>query len=141
MTTPTPELARPQKAGLQRSAYPPTGESFGSPAPGGGFALTIAHREITKLDFEHEHDRADVELGIALVASKRASLVGRGPILDDVHVAMGLFGLGSTSMIDHHLAAPFAGLAHSYVLQRQLVDGVAKEKLVPGTSDAATASN
>src|ERR1019366_790652 len=123
-------------AGLQRSAHPPTGASFGSQAPGGGFALTIAHREIAKLDFEHEHDRQDVELGVALVAEKRASLVGRGPILEDVHVAMGLFGL-RTTMVDHHLAAPFAGLAHSYVLQRQLVDGVAKEKLVRGIGGAS----
>ena len=141
MTTQTPELARPLKAGLQRSAHPPTGASFGSQAPGGGFALTIAHREMTKLDFEHEHDRHDVELGVALVAEKRASLLGRGPILEDVHVAMGLFGLRTTTMVDHHLAAPFAGLAHSYVLQRQLVDGVAKEKLVLGTGGASYSPN
>jgi len=137
MTTPTPELARPPKPGLQRSAHPPTGSGFGSTAPGGGFALTIARREVAKLSFEHEHDRRDVELGIALVAEKRASLVGRGPIPDDVHVALELFGLRALSRVDHHAATPFAGVAHSYVLQRRLVDGVADQDLL-ALSGAAT---
>jgi len=55
--------------------------------------LTIAERECAKLNFEHEHDRRDVILGVGLVAAKRASLIGRGPQLGDVKVAMDLFGL------------------------------------------------
>ncbi len=142
-TTPseTPELGRTQKAGLQRSAHPPTGASFGSQAPGGGFALTIANREIAKLTFEHDHDRHDVELGVALVAEKRASLIGRGPTLADVHVAMDVFGLRTAPVVDHHLVAPFSGLAHSYVLQRHLVDAVTSAQLVPGPDGTTFTSN
>jgi hypothetical protein len=135
MDTAPAELARPQKPGLLR-ALPKAGQlGRGTQAPGEGFALTIAERECAKLTFAHEHDRRDVILGVGLVAAKRASLVGRGPQLGDVHVAMDHFGLRSASVIDHELVEPFRGLAHSYVLQRRLVDSVSDASLLAPTSD------
>jgi len=133
MATATPELARVKKLGLQRSAIPTKGAGHGTPAPGEGFALTIAHREVGKLHFAHEHDRHDVESGIALVAAKRASLVGRGPILSDVQVALDVFDLRSVDVIDHERCLRFAGLAHSYVKQRRFVDAISDTTLVPLT--------
>lgn len=132
METGTPQFARAPKPGLQRSA--PGGRGQGTQAPGEGFAFTIAQREVAKLTFEHEHDRHDVAVGVGLVAAKRANLVRRSPQLSDVHVAMGLFGLDSTAKVGPSLTKPFAGLAHSYVLQRRLVDAVANEQLVATTS-------
>jgi hypothetical protein len=136
METAPAELARPQKPGLLR-ALPIAGQvGRGTQAPGEGFALTIAERECAKLVFEHEHDRRDVILGVGLVAAKRASIIGRGPQLGDVHVAMDYFGLRAAPEIDHHLALPFRGLAHSYVLQRQLVDSVSDASLLaPSSAD------
>jgi hypothetical protein len=134
MSTPTPEIGRKQKPGLLHSLSTVVGEGRGTPAPGEGFAFTIAQRECAKLNFAHSHDRADVQMGIALVAAKRASLVGRGPILDDVHVALDLFGLRTSSMIERDQTARFAGLAHSYALQRQFVDGVTREQLIANAS-------
>ena len=131
MATATPEFARTPKAGLQRSASSGIGQ--GSQAPGEGFALTIAEREVAKLDFEHEHDRPDVAVGVGLVAAKRASLVGRGPQLSDVRVALALYGLDHATMVGPVLAGPFSGLAHSYVAQRRFVDAVANELLVAPT--------
>ena len=135
METGTSEFARSPKPGLQRSAPAPGSASVGTQAPGEGFALTIAERECAKLTFEREHDRPDVALGVALVAAKRASIVGRGPQLGDVHVAMDLFGLRAVSIVDHQLAKPFTGIAHGYVAQRRFVDSVSSEQLVttPGT--------
>jgi hypothetical protein len=130
MTTQTPEFGRASKPGLQRSSHRTSGPGYGTPAPGEGFALTIAQRQCAKLNFVHDHDRRDVELGVALVAAKRASLVGRGPILADVHVAMDLFGLRAADVIDHELARPFSGLAHSYVAQRRFVDAVDVDQLI-----------
>jgi hypothetical protein len=52
---------------------------------------------------------------VALVAAKRASLIGRGPILADVHVAMDLFGCVRRRSSIATIEARFAGLAHSYV--------------------------
>jgi hypothetical protein len=130
METGTPEFSRPPKPGLLR-ALPVAGKpGRGTQAPGEGFALTIAQRECAKLSVEHEHDRGDIALGVALVAAKRASLIGRGPQLGDVHVAMDLFGLRGATAIDHVAAKPFSGLAHSYVLQRKFVDAVSDSQLV-----------
>ena len=130
METGTSEFSRTPKPGLLRSV-PAAGQAGrGTKAPGEGFALTIAERECAKLNFEHEHDRRDVILGVGLVAAKRASLIGRGPQLGDVKVAMDLFGLRGAPSIDHQLSAPFRGLAHSYVLQREFVDAVDGTTLV-----------
>jgi hypothetical protein len=130
MSTQTPELGRARKAGLQRSAHPVSGAGHGTPAPDAGYALTIAHREVGKLAFLHEHDRHEVETGVALVAAKRAGLIGRGPTLGDVHAALDFFGLRAEPVIDQRLAHKFAGLAHSYVAQRRFVDAVPVEQLV-----------
>ncbi len=134
METGTAEFSRPPKPGLLR-ALPLAGKpGRGTQAPGEGFALTIAQRECAKLTFEHEHDRGDVALGVALVAAKRASIVGRGPQLGDVHVAMDLYALRDAPVIDHVLAAPFSGIAHSYVQQRKFVDAVNESELVTSTN-------
>jgi hypothetical protein len=129
METSTPEFARKPKAGLLR-ALPAGQVGRGTQAPGEGFALTIAARECAKLKFEHEHDRHDVALGVALVAAKRASLVGRGPQLGDVKAALNMFGLLDVPLVTDQLSQPFRGLAHSYVLQRRLVDEVDGDELL-----------
>jgi hypothetical protein len=134
METDTAQYSRPPKPGLLR-AVPVAGKpGRGTQAPGEGFALTIAQRECAKHTFEHEHDRGDVALGVALVAARRASIIGRGPQLSDVQVAMDLFGLRDAAVIDQVVAKPFAGIAHSYVLQRKFVDAVDASKLVTTTT-------
>jgi hypothetical protein len=138
METQPPELGRPQKAGLERSAHPPQGKGYGTPAPGEGYALTMASRECQKLTFEHPHDVEDVTVGVAGVAAKRASLIGRQPTLGDVHVAMDYFGLRTTSPVSRVTTKPFRGLAHSYVAQRRFVDAVTSTQLVSGANDPAT---
>jgi hypothetical protein len=130
METGTPEFSRTPKPGLLR-AMPAAGQvGRGTQAPGEGYALTIAARECAKLNFEHEHDRHDVALGVGLVAAKRASLINRGPQLGDVRVAMAMFGLRDAGVVDDSLVAPFRGLAHSYVLQRRFVDAVDGDELL-----------
>jgi hypothetical protein len=138
METPPPELGRAPKPGLERSAHPPTGTGYGTPAPGEGYALTMAARQCHKLVFEHPHDRDDVTVGVALVAAKRASVIGRQPTLGDVHVAMDYFGLRTDSPVSRVTTKPFRGLAHSYVAQRRFVDAVPGEQLVSGANDPST---
>ncbi len=131
MSTATPELARAPKPGLQRSARPPSGTGYGTPAPGEGYALTIAHHVLSTYSFEVEHDRDDVELGIGLVAAKRASLVGRQPIPGDVHVALEVVGI-TTMTVTSVQSTPFRGIAHSYAAQRRFVDAITTDQLIPG---------
>ena len=128
--TSIPEIGRPKKAGLQRHAIPGSDKGQGTPAPGEGYALTISKNECAKLHFEDHDDAHDVECGIALIAAKRASLIGRGPTLGDVHAALDLFELRSSSVITHEQVLMFAGLGHSYVKQRAFVDSVSKSQLV-----------
>jgi len=138
MTTATPEFGRAPKPGLHRSARHVSGVGEGTNAPGEGYALTIAERECAKLAFVHHHDAHDVTVGTALVAAKRASLIGRGPTLGDVHVAMDLFGLRTTSPVPRETTKPFTGLAHSYPAQRRFVDAVSAANLISGANDAAS---
>ncbi len=138
MPTEIPELGRERKIGLQRSAHPPVGPGYGTPAPGEGYALTIAERQCEKLVFERPKDEHDVIIGVGLVAAKRASLIGRGPTLGDVRVAMDYFGLRRVSPVARTLTSAFSGLAHSYEAQRRFVDAVPGEQLVSGANDAAS---
>jgi hypothetical protein len=132
MTTGTPEIGRLKKPGLERSAIRAEGTGFGTPAPGEGYALTIAQRECAKLTFEHPHDRGDVTVGVSIVAAKRASLIGRGPTLGDVHVALDYFGLRSESPLTRTTTESFLGLAHSYAAQRRFSDAVPGDILISG---------
>jgi len=138
MVTGTPEVGRTPKAGLQRSPHRVAGAGQGTPAPGEGYALTIAQRECEKLVFSHPHDLEDVVVGVGLVAAKRASVISRGPTLNDVHVAMDLFHLRDESPVPRTLTRAFAGLAHSYVAQRRFVDAVSVAQLVAESSDSTS---
>jgi hypothetical protein len=133
MPTAVPEVGRTAKPGLLHNVHRLEGAGTGTPAPGEGYALTIAARVCATLVFDHPHDRADVALGVALVAAKRASLIGRGPTLGDVRVAMSLFGLREGEPVTRAVSAPFLGLAHSYPAQRRFVDAVAAEALLDDT--------
>jgi hypothetical protein len=138
MSTETPEIGRRKKPGLEHSQHRVSGPGLGTPAPGEGYALTIADRECEKLTFEDPHDRHDVTAGVAAVAAKRASILSRGPTLSDVHVAMDLFELRVTSPISRATTKPFRGLAHSYAAQRHFVDGVLADRLTAGANGAAS---
>jgi len=138
MVTSTPELGRRPKPGLERSAHRITGKGLGTPAPGEGYALTIADRECKKLVFEHPEDLHDVIVGVAAVAAKRASVIGRGPTLSDVHVAMDHFALRATSPVSRATTKPFRGLAHSYAAQRRFVDAISADLLTTGANGVAS---
>ncbi len=138
MVTAIPEIGRVKKPGLERSSRGEGGMGRGTPAPGEGFALTIASRECQKLNFAHAHDLDDVTIGVASVAAKRASLVGRGPTLGDVRVAMDLFDLRTTSPVSRDTTQPFRGLARSYAAQRRFVDAITSAQLTSGANDVAS---
>jgi hypothetical protein len=123
---PIPLKVRANRPGELRSPTLPTGKGVGTTGPDQGYALTLAHRLAPSLQLEEREDRHDVSLGIALLASRRASIAGRAPCSYDVQVGAGLFGFFGTApkdLVDYRRAL-FAGLAHSYDVQRSLVDSV-----------------
>jgi hypothetical protein len=107
------------------------GRSTGTPGPDSGFAMRLAKRfehELRLHDGESEHD---VVLGVALVAAKRAALVGRAPCVYDVRFALNLWGFLDDVPAERVTTrrAAFSSISHDYEAQRALVDSVPVETL------------
>ena len=124
---PPPIPLRPRsRPGELRAPAVPTGRNVGTIGPDQGYALALAHRLTPRFRLRDGEDRRDVAVGIALLAAKRAALMGRAPSSYDLQAAAGLFGYLTDAPDDlvAHRRGLFAGLAHSYDLQRALVDAV-----------------
>lgn len=112
----------------------PQGDRLGNPGPDQGYALKLARLLEPELQLaEGEHAR-DALAGIVAVANKRASLLGRAPVIHDLRVAATVFGFLDASAdadlvrlrrelfeeVDHF---------HHYVELRRIVDMVPAEVL------------
>lgn len=70
----------------------PTGDRLGSPGPDQGYALRLAHLIEPELVLAEGEHAKDVLVGIVAVGNKRASIIGRAPVIHDLRVAATLFG-------------------------------------------------
>ena len=68
------------------------GRTLGTPGPDSGFAMRLANRFGEELKLGEGETEHDVLLGVALIASKRAALYGRGPSVYDVRFGLNLWG-------------------------------------------------
>jgi hypothetical protein len=117
----------------------PRGRSMGTPGPDSGFALRLAHRFEHELKLDEGETAHDVELGVALIASKRAALFGRAPSVYDVRFALNLWGfLDDDAPADLRASrrAAFSSISHDYVAQRHLVDSIDEDVLRLTPEDA-----
>ena len=74
----------PNRPGELTGTGMPWGGAFGTPGPDAGYALKlVAGRELVLADHEH---RADANAAVAAVGAARSSLIGRGPIKEDIDV-------------------------------------------------------
>ncbi len=129
---PPPYPLRPRtRPGELRGPVLPSGPNVGATGPDQGYALALAHRLAPRLRLHEGEDRHDAALGVALLGSKRAAMLGRAPSAYDLEVAAGLFGYLADAPDDlvAYRRTLFGGLAHSYDLQRTLVDAVPVEAL------------
>jgi len=70
----------------------PEGERLGTPGPDQGYAYKLIRLFAGKVfTAEGEHDD-DVVAGVVAVATKRAALFGRGPVVHDLTVAFAVWG-------------------------------------------------
>jgi hypothetical protein len=139
---PVPLKARTGRPGELRVPLAPFGQGVGQTGPDQGYALTLAHRLAPSLQLAVGEDRHDVERGLALLASRRAGLVGRAPCVYDVEVAAAIFGF-LTNAPDDLIAfrgVLFRGLAHSYDTQRALIDAVPDAALLVDRSAVVDAT-
>jgi hypothetical protein len=112
----------------------PVGESFGSPGPDQGYALSLAGQLAAagRLSLQPGESMDDVVSGGVAVALKRASLFGRAPVVYDLELAFGLFGFLDASPPADLLATRkrlFQAAAHDYWEQREIADLVPEETL------------
>ena len=137
---PTHVKGRPSEV---HSPITPSGDGIGSPGPDQGYALTLIHGIHDRVVLREDEEFHDVEVGIALLAGRRASLFGRAPSIYDVEVALGLFGYLAKAPEDlvTYRKAAFQAIGHSYVAQRQLVDSVPESSLRLSPDEAASGSS
>lgn len=127
---PAPGRWRPNRPGDARGAHLP-GRGLGVPGPDQGYALHLARRFSGRLDLAPHESEADAVAGCLGVALKRAALYGRAPVIHDLELAFTLFGyLGDApeDLVEIRRSI-FAGAAHHYEAQRQIVDQVPPETL------------
>ncbi len=122
----------------------PKGRSLGWPGPDQGYALVLAKRLTDRLrrkDGEHLDDV--IEGGVA-IALKRASLVGRAPVIHDVTIAFTIWGFLDKDPPDDLVQLrrrAFAELSVPlhYGEQRRLVESVPDEVLLRQPTEVAEA--
>ncbi len=112
----------------------PMGGFFGWQGPDQGYALELAERFRPRLHLAPGEHADDVLAGAVLVATKRASLYGRAPVVHDLTLAIGLFGFLDASPdpeLLRHRTGWFEGLAdgHHYHERLALVSMVPEETL------------
>jgi len=138
--TPTWLAGRPSE---QRQPKIRAGKGFGSTGPDGGFAIKLAASYADRLVLTPGEDHHDVEIGAALVASKRAARLGRAPSVYDVQVALGIFGFLSEAPSDlvEYRKGLFQAVGHAWEAQGVLVDSVPDEALLLTPDEAAASSS
>lgn len=122
----------------------PLGDRLGSPGPDQGYALKLARVLEPELHLAEGEHVGDVLAGIVAIGLKRASLLGRAPVIHDLRVAATVFGFLDASPdpalvrlrrqlfeeVDHH---------HHYVELRRLVDLVPADVLRRSSDQVAQA--
>lgn len=90
----------PRRAGSWRAERPgetigsahPTGPALGNQGPDQGYVLSLAADFADDLVLRPGEHKADVITGACAVALRRASLFGRGPMREDLEMALVLYG-------------------------------------------------
>lgn len=141
----------PQRAGKGMANRP--GETFGlassdvgrlgAQGPDQGFALTLTSLFDTKIVLTDGEYRGDVDAGCVPVATKRASLFHRAPVVHDLRIAYTLFGFldenAPQDLVEFRKKA-FAEVHYSfhYFERRAIVDLVSNEVLMQTPDAVAT---
>jgi hypothetical protein len=125
--------ARPWTTGRPSDLGPaqPRGRGLGSPGPDQGYALHLAERFEDRLELAEGESAHDAVAGCVAVATRRASLFGRAPMIHDLTVAFTIWGfLGSAPPELVAFRAPlFQAASHHYGDQRTIAEHVPEDVL------------
>lgn len=117
---------------------------MGTPGPDQGYALLLARELESKVRLGDGEHLEDVLSGAAAVGMKRAGLLGRAPLSEDVEAGLIIWGFLDRSP-DPALVALRRGLfaeihrAHQYDRRRRMVDAVPGEVLGQPLDDIGVA--
>lgn len=128
---PPPERWVPHRPGETVNGAQQFGDGFGSPGPDQGYALFLGKRFADKLELAPGEHKADVIAGCLGVATKRASLFGRGPVIYDWEVAYSVWGYlgGAPTVVMQKRVELFAEAGHHYWKRRAIADAVPESTL------------
>lgn len=121
----------------------PRGEGLGNQGPDQGYIYVLARRFEGQLQLASDEREEDALTGCIGVALKRASLFGRAPVLQDLTVALTIWGfLGDAPPDLIAYRQPLfeeVASAHHYAEQRRVVDLVPEDVLRLSPQDVAEA--
>jgi hypothetical protein len=127
-----PESWRPDRPGDSETGFE-LGDRFGAPGPDQGYVYVLARRFHGQLQLASDESEADALAGAVAVALKRASLLGRAPVVHDLTVALTVWGFLGDAPPDliAYRQPLFAEVAnpHHYPEQRRIVDLIPAEVL------------
>jgi hypothetical protein len=127
-----PESWRPDRPGDSDTGFA-LGDRFGAPGPDQGYIYVLARRFHGQLQLASDESEQDALAGAVAVALKRASLLGRAPVIHDLTVALTVWGFLGDAPPDliAYRQPLFAEVAnpHHYPEQRRLVDLVPDDVL------------
>ena len=127
-----PESWRPDRPGDSATGFE-LGDRFGAPGPDQGYIYVLARRFHGQLQLATDESEEDALAGAVAVALKRASLLGRAPVVHDLRVALTIWGFLGDAPPDliAYRQPLFAEVAnpHHYPEQRRIVDLVPDEVL------------
>jgi hypothetical protein len=123
---PVPNAWKADRPAETDRAVMPIGARLGTVGPDQGYAIHLARSFENRLELATGEDKHDAVAGCVGIATKRAAIFGRAPVVYDLEHAFILWGfLGGAppELIDIRTAA-FQGAGHDYWLVRAIVDQV-----------------
>ena len=128
---PVPEGWRADRPAETWREGPPAGDRFGNVGPDQGYALKLARQFKDRLRLTSGEHAEDVVAGCVGVATKRAALFGRAPVVYDLELAFTLFGFldGAPSELVEFRKPLFQAAEHHYWDQRAIADLVPESTL------------
>lgn len=127
------------------SLRPPEGARFGATGADLGYGLKLAARVAARAVLAEGEHSDDVVAGCFATGCRRASVYHRAPVIHDMEWAFALWGFlaGAPDALVAFRQPLFAGVAHDYVRQRQLVDQVGMDvvRMSPADVQSGLAAN
>lgn len=104
---------------------------MGNHGPDQGYALLLAGHLCARLHLAEPEHAEDVLAGVVAIALRRASIVGRAPMMGDLELAAMLFGYldDAPEPLVKERVRLFGGISHDYCQQRDLADSVPESTL------------